>query len=203
MRVATGSDRHAVEPAPESTVRFTLIYEGSLPSNGNPRQKHGIRCELHSQLKKLWTNEPLSNIEKPEVAGRQSNLFGDLVNGFDFVSLVHSRVKLRAELDLLMLRPGPPGQLVSAGDIDNRLKTLFDALRMPSAGELPNIWTPSAEERPLYCLLEDDRLITRFNVEVAELLSDNSPRGSNYCHLVIRVTVRAASPTYATQMIIS
>ena len=36
-------------------------------------------------------------------------------------------------LDILMLRKGPPGRVRT--DIDNRLKTLFDALRMARSPE--------------------------------------------------------------------
>jgi len=43
------------------------------------------------------------------------------------------------QLGSLFLRPGEPGRLVSrGGDIDNRIKTLLDGLRMPTdAIELP------------------------------------------------------------------
>jgi hypothetical protein len=34
-------------------------------------------------------------------------------------------------LNILFLRADIPGKVVQSGDIDNRLKTLFDALRMP------------------------------------------------------------------------
>jgi hypothetical protein len=58
-------------------------------------------------------------------------------NGYNFVPLVTERLLLLCRLDVLFLRPDPPGSLIKSGDIDNRLKTLFDALRMPeNASEL-------------------------------------------------------------------
>jgi hypothetical protein len=46
--------------------------------------------------------------------------------------LVDSRSNLIAELEITLLRPGlPAGIVVRGGDIDNRLKTPLDALKMP------------------------------------------------------------------------
>ena len=70
-----------------------------------------------------------------------------------------------AELSMTRLRPEPPGGLVTqGGDIDNRLKTLFDALSMPRhAGALPSELI-DPDENPLCCLLKDDGLIVSLSV---------------------------------------
>jgi hypothetical protein len=48
----------------------------------------------------------------------------------------------------------------SHGDIDNRLKTLFDCLTLPDPNQGYEAETPAQDELPyFYCLLEDDRLI--------------------------------------------
>jgi hypothetical protein len=44
-----------------STVRFTLNYDGPLPSRGNASHKKQIREALDPQLRELWTHEPLTN----------------------------------------------------------------------------------------------------------------------------------------------
>jgi hypothetical protein len=81
-----------------------------------------------------------------------------------------------AELDIVMLRPEPSGAIVTGGgDIDNRLKTLLDALRMPgNVDELPDhLGKSEASENPaqrFLCLLEDDRLVTGISVRTHELL---------------------------------
>ena len=50
-----------------------------------------------------------------------------------------------------------PGALISqGGDIDNRVKTLLDALRMPSGDEEARAPSPGAGL--LYCLMESDTL---------------------------------------------
>jgi hypothetical protein len=83
-------------------------------------------------------------------------------------------------LNVLLMRPQPPGRLVGhAGDIDNRLKTLFDALRMPSAQELDQagvtakLLAPNEDDWPMmFCLLQDDALITSVSVETDRLFGD-------------------------------
>ena len=36
------------------TLKFRLVYEGPLPSNGSPQEKHAIRKAFHGQLRELW-----------------------------------------------------------------------------------------------------------------------------------------------------
>ena len=87
------------------------------------------------------------------------------------------------------MRTDKPGSLIKSGsgDIDNRLKTLFDALRMPkSKDELGRYaGVPGLDEDPFYCLLEDDKFITRLVVETDMLLRPAA--SSNDTHLIITV----------------
>jgi hypothetical protein len=103
---------------------------------------------------------------------------------------------LLAELDITLLRPGPPGAIISGADIDNRLKTLFDALKVPrEPNALPPDDVPGIGEMPFFCLLGDDRLITRVNVDTDALLEPApSPRD---VELTIRVTTRVSRLMFA------
>jgi hypothetical protein len=76
-------------------------------------------------------------------------------------------------LDFLFLRKEPAGYIIDreSGDLDNRLKVLFDALRMPKEQEIPDKDWPFVNEIPFFCLLEDDALITGFSIETDRLLS--------------------------------
>lgn len=72
-------------------------------------------------------------------------------------------------LDILFLRRDQQSLIKEGGDIDNRLKTLFDALRVPQTtdglgGE------PEAGEKPMFVLLEDDALISEVRVNTDSLL---------------------------------
>lgn len=91
---------------------------------------------------------------------------------FRFACLVAESVKLVAELDILMLRPEPPGSIVTqGGDIDNRIKTLLDGLKAPlEPNALPQGVAPGSDQDPFFCLLEDDHLITRLSVQTDRLL---------------------------------
>lgn len=105
------------------------------------------------------------------------------------------------ELDILFLRTEPPGSLFTtnkAGDLDNRLKVLFDALRIPQAdSELPPAALPSIDEDPLFCLLENDNLITAVRLESERLLyAADTER--DHVRLVIKVTVKAQQFAWST-----
>jgi hypothetical protein len=186
-------------------MRFTLTYRGPLATKGNVKQKHTLRLALHPQLKELWTHRPLEHFaprwldrsSKGDDAGRALRQTGT----HDFAVVVGTDQLLLAELDILLLRPENPGSILQHADIDNRLKTLFDALRHPDKEqELPDGWTPSVEERPLHCLLDDDRLISRVNVDTDRLLD---PRSEDEVSLIIRVRVRASTPTYGSASLVS
>ena len=84
--------------------------------------------------------------------------------------------------------------LTKGGDLDNRLKTLLDALRAPNdPQELPAGASPQSDEDPFYCLLEDDKLIIGLSVTNDRLLRPTA----NPKHVVLLIHV-APEPTYST-----
>lgn len=157
-------------------MRFVLHYRGSLRSNGNPTHKHELREAFHHQLKQLWAQPPLSEhgafLVYPRPRPGEYSLprpFGPFV----FVPLVAGEMNVVAELSVVLLRPEAPGQLITqGGDIDNRLKTLFDALTVPRhQNALPTGAAPTPNQQPFfYCLLEDDNLVTSVAVKTEQLL---------------------------------
>jgi hypothetical protein len=191
-------------------MHFTLTYSGHLPSSSNAKVKHDIRRKLHPQLKELWRTHPALT-ESMNLVKRDNGEEGDSsdaafltqIRGNDFASLVHPRYKLYAELEIFMLRPEAPGAVISqAGDIDNQLKTLFDALRRPTdQSEVPSAWSPTADENPLYCLLDDDKLITKVSVETDRLLLRDA--NAKEVQLTIRVNVKGFTTTWGNIGMIS
>jgi hypothetical protein len=102
---------------------------------------------------------------------------------------------LICKLDILMLRHGQPGRAIY--DVDNRLKTLFDALRKAKvplelgAGTSSGQVMPAEDEDPFYILLEDDKLITHISVTTDTMLEPvSSVLPNEAVRLVISVTIR-------------
>lgn len=184
-------------------MRFTLTYRGRLPSSSNATVKHRIRTIFHPQLQELWRTHPalVDNVywtQRPtgkETKDGQAALLTK-VAGHDSAALVHPWLKLYTELDILMLRPEAPSEVISHfGDIDNQLKTLFDALRRPAeASEVPRSFTPTTDEQPMHCLLDDDKLITRVNVDTDRLLEPDAD--PNEVSITLRVTVKGFTATW-------
>jgi hypothetical protein len=194
-------------------VDFVLRYRGPLAANGSVKEKHDIRRFVHLQLQELCNQEPLLQQAKAEtlpqgiLKGRevevprplQAMYFVVALGGFHFVPIIHRPHELACSLDILFLRRERPGAIVQhGGDLDNRLKTLFDALRMPhDAAELRGVAPSIADER-LYCLLEDDALITRVAVSTQQLLEPLAVgEHSSTVELLIHVTVQSTYPMWA------
>jgi len=196
----------------EPWMEFRLTYQGPLRSTQRDAEgsqsdrrkdhKHAIRRQFHQQLKRLWEINPALNgkskgpdvivlreVEQraksaSELAARYSQF------GFKFVPLVRQELELICGLEILFLRPDKPGK-VWQGDIDNRIKTLLDALSIPLASDDYNLRTPDTDESPFYCLLEKDELITKLSIETDELLEFVSGEDKlNDVRLVITVRLR-------------
>ncbi len=95
------------------------------------------------------------------------------------------------KLHILILRRDEPRRVFTgSGDLDGRVKTLIDGLRMPRQPSEMEQQAPSADENPFFCLLEDDRSILEFTVETDRLLvplDDNELESDVFA--VVRVNV--------------
>lgn len=193
----------------EDCVEFRLTYEGQLKgANGKKTRadhKHEIRRVFHPQIKRQFEiNRGLAALLKPENehGGRSFvEARADLNQrfGYRFMPMVTPGFELLCSLDILFLRPGPRGGLLQGGDIDNRLKTLFDALCLPV--DASGVDSPHDGEDPFYCLLLDDKLITHVAVETDVLLQPvSTPENANDARLVITVRLDPYVPTIANSM---
>jgi hypothetical protein len=108
-------------------------------------------------------------------------------HGAWFRPLVRESFALHCGLKILFLRKEQPGKVYQGGDIDGRIKTLLDALTMPRRVEQVLERTGS-RLHPIYCLLEEDSLVSGIQVETERLLTDqNHP--ADYARLIIEVDV--------------
>lgn len=162
-------------------LEFRLVYQGLLQGsdekNTRSEHKHAIRRYFHKQLVRLWeVKQPLKG--RAEFHYRHSDAQTgvtvdktgiDLVTdrfslgGQKFIPIVQKEWSLSCSLDILLLRRDH-FPLINSGDLDNRVKTLLDALRIPTVGEYCQ-----GDENPLYCLLENDNLVSELKV-TADLL---------------------------------
>jgi len=183
-------------------LNFTLTYDGSIPSGGkgsHVAEKQAIRRIFHPQLRTWWETGPMAaTLKEIDKTIYQVVVMTPLnaETGFTFMPLVTKHLNVVCELDILMLKPEGPGRVIkNDGDLDNRLKVLFDALRRPlDKGEIPQGDSPRDDEKPhFYCLLEDDALITKVTIRADRLLALHPD--PNATRLIIGVSVRATHLT--------
>src|SRR5262245_27884382 len=201
-------------------MEFSLKYRGPLPAatgaNKQVAAKHAIRRYLHDQLVILWERDSrFSSVNrsrlqpgerkgghfdvKRPIEGLAGWFFYHPVSDIQFVPLITHVREARCHLGIRLHRRHRPGEIVSRdGDLDNRLKTLFDALRMPyKSDELPQ--NAPLGDSPFLCLLDDDALITKVSIETFVLLTPPGPgEDANYVELDIAVEVRAVTPMWGT-----
>lgn len=176
-----------------------------------------IRDVFHLQLKLLWeTHTALKRLRQTAIvlnepekylgtgddspfkkdrelayapADYETDLCAAIVQrGLGFAPLIRDSLSLNCDLDILFLRQEDPGSLVlQGGDLDNRIKTLLDALRMPLNSAEGHKFPPGQPHT--YCLLESDSLVSAINVSTDRLLFPQSDR-PNEVHLVIGVVVK-------------
>lgn len=206
----------------EDVVDFRLLYSGELPARGDATQKHAIRREFHVQLKELWSSQ--RNLRELaadkglfDVLGARANaesfvdpaVFHKSFNagiakmaenwekfGFKWLPLVTKEMCLRCSLDILVLRREKPNRVFMKGDIDARIKTLFDAFRMPEQKQEILGAEPGEGEDPFHVLLQDDDLIADVRLTTDQLLS--IPRAqqyeSNFATMIVRVKLQTSAP---------
>lgn len=205
------------------TVKFTLSYEGPLPScttrEKRKSEKQALRAEFSYQLAQVWGTEPglssrlkhFDKFDEAEFDPSTNRLYrkGALrkkparygvtyeLGGFCFVPLVTAQGNLWCELDLTLYRNGDPGHVISrhGADLDSHMKLLLDALRMPHTRDELAGATP-ADTGPFFCLLEDDRLVTRLSIDTRRWIRRTDQKKSDReVHVTIAVTVVARKVT--------
>jgi hypothetical protein len=197
-------------------VEFRLTYDGRLPAASRSEtrnvDKDQIRRIFSAQLEELVGTHPAlrrwhdkeTTIERFEdemqdwmgfmQPGRKYSSIEIFSHKYErygqrYMPLITDRHAVACSLDILFLRRDQPGNLiVSGGDIDNRIKVLFDALRLPQ--NCLEVLPPKSgpDEPPMYVLLEDDRLIVDVKVTTDRLLTPRSAEEHiNDVRLVIHV----------------
>jgi hypothetical protein len=209
---------------PRKLMKFTLTYDGDLPSTGNkskPSIVANIRNAFHDQLEDLWDKHialrqiarsarvptiqrweersgprDYSNFKHPDFRGPippleqgQIDLSAPIKGkAASYLPIVRDSLKTICSLSINFMRHEEPGSLfLQGGDIDGRIKTLFDALRMPVEQE-EDAADVQATSDPLYCLMENDSLISDFSIKTSRLLGRREKK-VHHVILIIDVTI--------------
>jgi hypothetical protein len=155
-------------------MEFTLFHKGKVNDGKTDNKKrkdvvHDIRLEFHRQLTALRHLPPLNDNHKDWFECSQENKLFKAVDNKNFICLVSTDLKMYVDLHVDIFSAYKNR---SFKDIDNKLKIIFDALQIPQKkAELPNNWTQSGkDENPLICLLSDDKLIYKLQVDTDYIL---------------------------------
>jgi hypothetical protein len=198
-------------------MEFTLKYRGDIRSG--VAIKHALRRSFHEQLGEIWrTHNVLSRIDRDKLpapvksaddlhydlprpltpSGDQdlsAFLFRFVLCGTAWVPLVTYPMEAHCHLAVRLGRPTRPGTILfGGGDIDNRIKIILDALRMPQ--HVQEVASGVAVEPEMFALLADDNLVTRLSITTYQLLSGY--RSNDDMDVDIDVTVRAITPMAGT-----
>jgi hypothetical protein len=104
-------------------------------------------------------------------------------NGFRWVPLVQRKKAVACAIDFLILRRHIPQGTEGFADIDNRIQTLVDGLRIPDdKSELVPGDKPAEDEDPFFVLMQDDRSFYEVSVTVDRWLSKRRLRTCHRCY---------------------
>ncbi len=181
-------------------VNFRLTYDGPLKSASQSdtrrAEKHAIRRALSKQLHQLMEfKSAVLDREFENLAEEDAKAIIKKRGNLSFLAIVRERLNLVCDLDILFLRRENPGSLIcEGGDIDNRIKVLFDALRIPQDDNEVRGFPPKAHF--ILCLTENDSLITGFRVTTDRLLEPPATEQHQNCvRLIINVEIKATKLT--------
>ena len=204
------------------TYSGSVKSSGNKPKPGN---KHELRLAFHEQLSVLWKVNPvLSELSQHESPTLERAISGDFVaaldealsddlhpqkypysellqkkhkrHGVNWHPLVTTENNLLCELSILLLRPNDGKSVIQGGDIDGRVKTIFDSLCIPENGDVLSKFP--MHKGVFYTLLSDDTLISKVSVETDELLLLDQHRSNSDsdAQLLIEVNTRRRNDPY-------
>ncbi|MBP3615549.1 MAG: hypothetical protein IJ473_00375 [Alphaproteobacteria bacterium] len=174
-------------------MKFKLVYVGEVKINPKKRSQHlqDIRDILSPQLKRLSEISPYNEIKsRLEKKGKAIKTVG----GVKFFPLITPDLNLLAELDIQILHP----ELLETprADIDNRMKTLLDALKRPQSSH--EISEHMNKKDVCYTLLDDDHLVTKMTINTSHLLYKDAVQKRNHDYellIIITVNIKASKGT--------
>jgi hypothetical protein len=158
-------------------LEIILTYEGRIPSKASSKEAvWDMRRSFDRQLKKLWGKEPFDVLKKWEEAPFGGGAPNFLVHRKDqlFVPYYGHAVGVGVSLDIRLLTGMPDRQaVINAGDLDNRIKRIIDALQAPTQnGELLDDLEP---DQRWHCLVDNDSAVLGLQARLGPYLGSADP----------------------------
>jgi hypothetical protein len=189
-------------------VDVMLTFRGQLPTcsrtDSRAKEKADLRNYFSTQLERHWRQNRELNEKLEQHALRPAQVEKSRFLKFthtppvdnyfrpyaefrsrSFIPLVISLQRQMCDLEIRWLRNEAPGSIYTGGDIDGRLKTLFDALRIPHNDA--EAMLSMQDKLHCFCLLEDDSLIRNLIIETGRLLEPMEKPSD--IHLQLRATI--------------
>jgi len=171
-----------------------LDYDGFVPSHqgGHSEHKQKLRMAFSEQLRRHWTQQsdylwnwyskglPVARVNADGICDPDpvEPFFKVELFNYWMIPLASYRNNLSCRVDVKILRRKQRSRLVQGrADLDNQLKLVQDALKMPkNQNEVPGNMYGHGDE--MFVLVEDDSLITRSSVEGVPRLDYSGPSPS-------------------------
>ena len=169
-------------------MQIFLSYEGVTSTTGHVAKKFIYRRFFRSQLQEL--EQHLIERDCPSHFNfNEGNLKS--VGDFTFLPLVTNACNKVIDFKFTFLSHFEPGNGLAfpTGDTDNHLKALIDGLRMPNTVNEIRQEKPKKDESVFHCLMEDDGIVRKINIEHQKLLFDSKVKNRNPKNVFVLVEV--------------
>ena len=131
-----------------------------------------MRRSFHHQLAKVRKSDPFNVLDREFFTNSART-----IREQRFAPLYGKHVKVQIMLDLVLLTGTPERKsALSSGDLDNRLKRIIDALRMPSQAD--EVYEDPISPDTCYCLMDDDSGVSSVSAKLGPFLGSNDPEES-------------------------
>lgn len=174
-------------------MQITLKYRGIVPSaqsgGGNKKTEHISKMRLcfHEQLKKLWGQPPFQVLKDWLETGFEASApdFTQTVSTVRYLPFFDEKrigIAVGLKITLLSGEPNNAPQLISKGDLDNRIKSIIDALQPPQSNSQSD---DEVKLNDIYCLMGDDEAVKEIKATTRPFLASQS-HNDNF--VIIEVT---------------
>ncbi|MCH9613063.1 MAG: hypothetical protein S4CHLAM102_15670 [Chlamydiia bacterium] len=168
-------------------MKIILKYTGALNSTTDVKDKQRVRDCFHRQLKRVWEAQGDNILKGVRETPWSSNETVDKM----FVPLVRKEHDLRVKLDIDILKD-PARKSNKQFDLDNKLKTLFDCLRIPNTPQEMQRIQEELVEVPYFGLLQDDHLVEAVSIRKGDwMFAPDEQEGKHHNEMHFFIFIKA------------